>query len=281
MAAVLFNIEVNTACYDSKLITEIGFGIYDPLKAKKREHSPSGREGSNNIELHMTSRHYVVRDTAGHHPGTCANPSHKAQPWDFTFKKSVLIDRAMIPTVLEKAYEIAACQSLTHETVKAGERRQVILIGAGEGHHHASIKATSWYREEKLTAQWDIRRHPPIRERFPKGVPSFRECLDAFGVVHRVNGLEVAHNAGNKATFHIHLHLALEQKEEIGNKQDIKVVNDHIGDLSPFFYMNRPPNSPRLLLGERAVYTQPSRPDHDTYTHVKYDGEDNVSGKAA
>jgi hypothetical protein len=29
------------------------------------------------------------------------------------------------------------------------------------------------------------------------------------------------------------------------------------------------------------VYTQPSRPDHDTYTHVKYDGEDNVSGKAA
>ncbi|KAI0517827.1 hypothetical protein F5B22DRAFT_602595 [Xylaria bambusicola] len=191
-AIVLFSVSVNTDCKNADSVTEIGYTIYDTAtifhgaKGARKNNIPGcvapGPRGENITRLALSS-HFIVADTADHHPGTCESPAHTAQPYHFTYRKSNQIPRGQIQRTLEEGFWKASIQGITNPLIQRGERRVVVLVGWGEENHHAQIKATSWYKNNEALQQWDVRLHPTVRERLPN--PSFLTCLDVFGIQHR------------------------------------------------------------------------------------------------
>lgn len=118
---VLLSVAVNTLCMRPDLITEIGItmydtaSIYDGVKSTKKK-TPGciapGPRGED-ITKFARSRHFIVQDTAYHHPETCHEQCHTAQPYSFTYRKSEFIPRAQILERIEQAFFRASCEGLS------------------------------------------------------------------------------------------------------------------------------------------------------------------------
>lgn len=121
-SVVLLSIAVNTDCQREETITEVGYtifdtaAIYDGAKGSRKKKIPGcvppGPRGENIIKFAL-SRHYIVRDTASHHPGTCNSPAHTAQPYHFSYRKSEFINRVQVRGTLEEAFNKASSEGLT------------------------------------------------------------------------------------------------------------------------------------------------------------------------
>ncbi|KAI3339286.1 hypothetical protein F4824DRAFT_498553 [Ustulina deusta] len=260
-SVVLFSISVNTHCENADMVTEIGYTIYDTatiydgVKGSRKKRIPGcvapGPRGENITKLAL-SRHFIVLDTAGHHPGTCNSPTHTAQPYHFSYRKSSFISREKLLKTLEEAFEKAAFEGLTHVDIERGHRRVVILVGWGDENHHPQIKATPWYRNTQFFQQWDIRRHPLVLERIPN--PTFLTCLDVFGIQHRAHEKEIGHNAGNHSAFTMQLLIGLcfltqEQRTQLRLGQNLEPSSKFPGVESVLARDNRPPGSAPLPPG--------------------------------
>ncbi|KAI0432426.1 hypothetical protein F5Y09DRAFT_339645 [Xylaria sp. FL1042] len=260
-SVVLLSIAVNTHCEKVDLITEIGYtifdtaAIYDGAKGSRKTRIPGcqapGPRGGNITKLAL-SRHFIVQDTADHHPGTCKSATHTAQPYHFTYRKSSFVSRENIKKTLEEAFEKASNQGLTHADIKEGQKRLVILLGWGNENHHSQVKATSWFEKKQYFQQWDVRRHPLVLERIPN--PTYITCLDVFGIQHRAYDKEVGHNAGNNSAFTIQLLIALcflteEQRTQLKSGQNLEPTVKFPGVESALARDNRPPGSAPLPPG--------------------------------
>ncbi|TGJ79644.1 hypothetical protein E0Z10_g9121 [Xylaria hypoxylon] len=263
---VLFNIAVSTDCQRPDTITEIGYtifntaAIYDGAKGSRKKRVPGcmapGPRGENITKLGL-SRHYIVQDTADHHPGSCNSPAHTAQPYHFSYRKSSFIKRGDIMKTLEEAFDKAAYEGFPQADVNNKEnRRVVVLVGWGHENHHPQIKATSWYKNNHFFQQWDIRRHPLVLKRIPN--PSYLTCLDVFGIQHQAHGKEIAHNAGNRSAFTLQLLIALcflteEQRTRLKSGLNLEPNPRFPGVESVLARDNRPPGSPPLPPGRVAI----------------------------
>ncbi|KAI0189556.1 hypothetical protein EV127DRAFT_481746 [Xylaria flabelliformis] len=259
---VFLSISVNTDCQKAGIITEVGYTIFDTdaiyvgAKSGRKTKLPGceapGPRGENITKL-AYSQHFIVKDTADHHPGTCKWPNHTAQPYHFSYRKSKDIDREEIAETLEGVFQMAACEGLTKEDVKEGTRRAVVLVGWGAEHYHSQIKATSWYMNSEFFQHWDVRLHPLVRGRLHN--PTYLTCLDVFGVQHRAHGKEIGHNAGNRTAFTIQLLIGLcflTQKELslVREKKDLASSSKFPGAESVLARDNRPPGSAPLPPGK-------------------------------
>lgn len=120
-SVVLLSVTVNTLCQRADMVTEVGItiydtaSIYDGVKGQKKMipgcMAPGPR--GENITRFARSRHFIVQDTAYHHPGTCKSLTHKAQPYNFTYRKSEFIGRAQISKTIDEAFTTASCEGLT------------------------------------------------------------------------------------------------------------------------------------------------------------------------
>ncbi|KAI0813879.1 hypothetical protein GGR55DRAFT_687494 [Xylaria sp. FL0064] len=260
-SVVLFSIVVNTHCEKPDVITEIGYTIYDMAtiydgaKGSRKKRIPGcqapGPRGENITRLAL-SRHFIVEDTGEHHPGTCKLAGHIAQPYYFTYRKSGYISRENVQKTVEEAFEKASNQGLTHDELKEGQRRAVILLGWGNENLHPQIKATSWFEKKQYFQQWDVRRHPTVLEHIPN--PTYITCLDVFGIQHRANDKEVGHNAGNNSAFTVQLLIALcfltqEQRVQLKAGKNLEPTAKFPGVESVLARDNRPPGSEPLPPG--------------------------------
>ncbi|KAI3325721.1 hypothetical protein HD806DRAFT_521232 [Xylariaceae sp. AK1471] len=260
---VLLTVAVNTDCKDENIITEIGYTIYDTAaiyigeKINRKPKIPGcmapGPRGENITKLAL-SRHFIVRDTADHHPGTCNWPAHIAQPYHFSYRKSEFIDRGHISSMLEDTYNNAARRGLSNEAIEKGDRRAVVIVSWGDDSIDPQIKATSWYINNQFFQHWDIRKHPLIRTCFLTPNPTYISCLDLFGIQHRAHGREIGHNAGNCSAFTIQLLLGLcflteEQRTLVRQKVNLTPSSRFPGVESVVARNNRPPGSGPLPPG--------------------------------
>ncbi|KAI1429005.1 hypothetical protein F5Y12DRAFT_799152 [Xylaria sp. FL1777] len=260
-SVVLLSIVVNTHCEKADMVTEIGYTIfdtatiYDGAKGSRKKKISGcvapGPRGENITKLAL-SQHFIVEDTADHHPGTCNSPAHTAQPYHFSYRKSGFISREKVSKTLEEAFNKATNQGLTHASIEEGNRRAVILVGWGDANLHSQIKATSWYKNKQLFQQWDIRRHPLVLERLPN--PTFLTCLDTFGIQHRAYDKEIGHNAGNHSAFSMHLLIGLcfltqEQRAHLKSGLNLEPNSKFPGVESVLARDNRPPGSAPLPPG--------------------------------
>ncbi|KAI0458932.1 hypothetical protein F5B21DRAFT_499994 [Xylaria acuta] len=260
-SVVFLSIFVNIHCQKADVITEVGYTIYDTAAiyvgartGRKKKHPGCEAPGprGENITKFAHSRHFIVEDTADHHPGTCKESNHTAQPYHFSYRKSKNIARKDITKTLEGAFNEAACEGLTREDVKRGTRRAVVLVGWGAENYHPQIKATSWYRNSQFFQHWDIRQHPLVRERLP--TPTYLTCLDVFGVQHRAHGKEIGHNAGNYTAFTIQLLIGLcflteAERFMVKSNQNLDPSPKFPGVESVLARDNRPPGSAPLPPG--------------------------------
>ncbi|KAI1125240.1 hypothetical protein F5Y10DRAFT_268283 [Nemania abortiva] len=215
-SVVFLSITVNTLCQRPDTITEVGYtifdtaAIYDGAKGSRKKKVPGcmapGPRGENITKLAF-SRHFIVRDTAWHHPGTCHSPVHTAQPYHFSYRKSEFIYRGQIEKTLDEAFHKASCEGLSDENIRLGTRRTVVLVGWGDENCHPQIRSTNWYRSGRFFQHWDIRQHHLVRGRLFN--PTYLACLDLFGIQHRAHGREIGNNAGNHSAFTIQLLIGL------------------------------------------------------------------------
>ncbi|KAI1292434.1 hypothetical protein F5Y03DRAFT_402973 [Xylaria venustula] len=258
ISIVLLSLAVNTDCQNKEMITEIGYTIYDVATRyngarggrKKRVLGclAPGPRGENITKLAL-SNHFIVQDTADHHPGTCNLPGHKAQPYHFCYRKSVFIKRMNVDRTLEEAFGQAARTGLSQEDIQRGHRRAVVLVGWGEENHHPQVKATSWYQNNKHFRQWDVRRHPLVLQCIPN--PTYMTCLDVFGVQHRAHDKEIGHNAGNQSAFTVQLLICLcfltqEHRAQLKAGKNLEPMPGFPGVESVLARDNRPPGSAPL-----------------------------------
>ncbi|KAI1756115.1 hypothetical protein F4782DRAFT_550050 [Xylaria castorea] len=260
-SVVFLCISVNTHCQKADMITEAGYTIFDTAaiyvgaRSGRKKRIPGceapGPRGENITKL-AYSRHFIVKDTADHHLGTCEWSNHTAQPHHFSYRKSNDIDREDITKTLEEAFNIATYAGLTGQDVQKGSRRVVVLVGWGAENYHPQIKATSWYRNSRFFQHWDIRLHSLVLERLP--TPTYLTCLDVFGIQHRAHGKEIGHNAGNHTAFTIQLLIGLCFLTEaelllVKSKQSLDPSSKFPGVESVLARDNRPPGSAPLPLG--------------------------------
>ncbi|KAI0205974.1 hypothetical protein F4808DRAFT_187151 [Astrocystis sublimbata] len=252
---VLLSISVNTHCQNPEVITEVGFTIYDTAAIYTGTKSGQGKRiagceapgpRGENITKYATSRHYIVKDAANHHPGSCEHSNHTAQPYHFSYRKSKKIDRENIDNILDGAFEAASQEGLRRDDVKNKTRRFVVLVGWGAESHHAQVRARPWYQGNKVFQHWDIRKHSLVHDRM--GNPSYLTCLEVFGIQHRAHGKEIGYNAGNHTAFTIQLLVALcflTQAEQllVKSKQNLPPGSRFPGTESVLARDNRPPGS--------------------------------------
>ncbi|KAI0545430.1 hypothetical protein F4679DRAFT_576180 [Xylaria curta] len=261
-SVVILCVSVNTHCHKADMITEVGYTILDTnaiyvgARSGRKKRIPGceapGPRGENITKL-AYSRHFIVKDTADHHPGTCKWPSHTAQPYHFSYRKSKDIDREEITETLEGAFHMAACKGLTREHVKEGTRRILVLVGWGDENYHPQIKGTSWYTNSKFLEHWDIRLHPLVRGCLLN--PVYLTCLEVFGIQHRAHGKEIGHNAGNRTAFTIQLLIGLcfltqEELSSVRDGKDLASSSKFPGVESVLARDNRPPGSAPLPPGK-------------------------------
>ncbi|KAI1435515.1 hypothetical protein GGR50DRAFT_694048 [Xylaria sp. CBS 124048] len=267
------------ACYDNRIVTEVGFTIFDTrdrwLGTKPQANNTKGcialgDRGRNLVRLY-DSQHYIVADTADHHSGTCASGRHQEKPYDFCYKKSKSIQRKELAKTLELAYSWAAKKGLSDADVKLGVRRSVVLLSWG-GELPDAITGTEWFRNTSFAEHWDLRQHDVLKRVFPPGI-TFADALRAFGVPHTVCGFDIAQNCGNKSSFVMQLLWAMTLAT--GKQLDV-LRNSEDGRLEPWASPgvqsvltrdNRPPGSGHPG-PERIEYTQPPRPARDSYVRV-------------
>ncbi|KAF2968203.1 hypothetical protein GQX73_g5361 [Xylaria multiplex] len=189
---VLLNIAVNTDCQRADIITEIGYTIYNTAaiysgvkngRRKKIDGCVAPGPRGENITKFGMSQHFIVQDTANHHPGSCHRLEHMAQPYHFSYRKSGFINRGEILKTLEGAFDHAACDGFPQNDIDKGNRHTVVLVGWGDENLHPQIKATSWYRNGRFFQQWDMRRHSLVLQHVPN--PTYLTCLEVFGIQHR------------------------------------------------------------------------------------------------
>ncbi|KAH8160506.1 hypothetical protein CIB48_g7745 [Xylaria polymorpha] len=259
-SVVFLSIAVNTDCQNANKITEVGYTIYDTAtiyvgaRSGRRRHpgcEAPGPRGENITKL-AHSQHFIVKDTAHHHPGTCTQPNHTAQPYYFSYRKSKFINRHDIAKTLEETFNVAACEGITREDFQNGTRRKVVLVGWGDENCHPQIKATSWYQNSQLFQHWDIRQHLLVRECLP--APTYLTCMDVFGIQHRAHGKEIGHNAGNHTAFTIQLLIALcflteSERSLVKSNQNLDPGSKFPGVESVLARDNRPPGSAPLPPG--------------------------------
>ncbi|KAI0965562.1 hypothetical protein F4678DRAFT_476558 [Xylaria arbuscula] len=258
VSIVLLSLVVNTDCQKKEMITEIGWTIYDMATRyngakggrKKRVSGclAPGPRGENITKLAL-SNHFIVKDTANHHPGTCNLPAHEAQPYHFCYRKSVFIKRSDVNRTLEEAFNKASYAELSREDIDRGCRRAVVLVGWGEENHHPQVKAASWYKNNKLFRHWDVRRHPVVLKHIPN--PTYITCLDVFGVQHRAHDKEIGNNAGNRSAFTIQLLVCLcflthENHAQLKSGKYLEPKPNFPGTESTIARDNRPPGSAPL-----------------------------------
>ncbi|KAJ2992137.1 hypothetical protein NUW58_g2272 [Xylaria curta] len=258
---VFFSIAVNTDCQKKDIITEIGYTIYDTAtiydggRSSRRRKIPGcvapGPRGEN-ITKFALSKHFIVKDTANHHPGTCNKLGHTAQPYHFSYRKSIFINRRQVSEVLDEAFESAACEGLTNEEVEKGRRQVTVLVGWGHENHHPLIQAASWYNKSKFFQHWDIRKYPLVLKSVYN--PTYLTCLEAFGIQHRAHGNEIGHNAGNHTAFTIQLLIALcfltnGMRNQLKSGQNLEPNPKFPGVESALARDNRPPGSGPLPPG--------------------------------
>ncbi|KAI0474201.1 hypothetical protein F4859DRAFT_82352 [Xylaria cf. heliscus] len=259
-SVVFLSVAVNTDCQNADVVTEVGYTIYDTAaiydgarggKKKQPGCDAPGPRGQNITKL-ARSRHFIVQDTADHHPGTCTKPNHTAQPYHFCYRKSKYIKREEIAKTLEESFRIAASEGVARKDFADGHRRMVVLVGWGEENFHPQIKATSWYQNSRFFQHWDIRQQVLVRECLR--VPTYFNCLDLFGIQHRAYGKEVGYNSGNHTAFTIQLLIGLCFLKDA----DLYLVKSYQNlDPSPRFpgvesvlaRDNRPPGSAPLPAG--------------------------------
>jgi len=299
---VLLALSTNVDCRNPDLITEIGYTVFDTAaiytgaktspwrkKALPGCEAP-GLRGQNVAKL-STTRHFIIRDTAHHHPETCPSPHHTAQPYHFSFRKSTFIDRDEIAATLENAYKHAERENLTAEQVAAGYRRKVVLLLWGDCDRqsqgdddadnnddgtqkqkqpqnlHPVVKRTRWYSEKRFYQSWDVRLYELARRRFARSsqskTPSLLAHLDAFGVNHKAHGVEIGHNAGNKTAFAIRLLLSYsflteeERATVLRGRENLRPEPAFPGVEAVLARDNRPPGSGPLPRG-RVPFPLPS-----------------------
>ncbi|KAJ8121751.1 hypothetical protein ONZ43_g1878 [Nemania bipapillata] len=251
---VFLSINVNTDCRRKNLITEVGYTIFDTSaiyngakgSRKKIDGCTAPGPRGENVTKFAFSRHYIVRDTASHHPGTCSSPTHVAQPYHFTFRKSEYIRRGQVQRTLEDAFNKAASEGLSQEATRKGDRRAVVLVGWGDGNYHPQIRATKWYTSHRFFQHWDIRQHHLIQGRLFN--PTYIACLDFLGIQHCAFGREIGNNTGNHSAFTMQLLIALcflteEQRYRLSQGQNLYPISRFPGVESVLARDNRPPGS--------------------------------------
>ncbi|KAI1181457.1 hypothetical protein F5B17DRAFT_444982 [Nemania serpens] len=254
---VLLSVAVNTLCMRPDLITEIGItmydtaSIYDGVKSTKKK-TPGciapGPRGED-ITKFARSRHFIVQDTAYHHPETCHEQCHTAQPYSFTYRKSEFIPRAQILERIEQAFFRASCEGLSSDKINNGHRRVVVLVGWGEEDDHPQIKAASWYKKKEFFQYWNMKQHKAVVEHVKD--LQYLTCLETFGIQHRAHGQEIGFNAGNHTAFTIHLLIGLcflteKQRARLGQKESLEPSPKFPGVESVLARENRPPRSRQL-----------------------------------
>ncbi|KAI5918044.1 hypothetical protein F4810DRAFT_726321 [Camillea tinctor] len=285
---VFLALNVSTACYDTRIITEVGYTTYDTADRYfganiQRWHQKFAQgcqaplDRGKEIMKFAGTQHFIVSDTADHHPATCSQPYHSAQPYDFAFKKSITISREHLRNTLENVFHVAEHKNLEEDAINRGEKRKVVLLNWGPA-LHPTIKMTSWYKERQFLEFWDINQHPVIRNRFPSSVtapPALVECLDTFGIGHRIRGLEIGRNSGNATVYLVRLlivlcHLTQEQKDTINNGGSLDELDVPAGQENVLARINRLPGTNAPPPNEHVQYTRPPRPQSDSYRMVRY-----------
>ncbi|KAI1112895.1 hypothetical protein F5Y14DRAFT_442280 [Nemania sp. NC0429] len=260
MSVVLLSINANTLCKRADVVTEVGYTVYDTAsiydgtrgQKKKLQGCLAPGPRGDNITKFAHTRHFIVKDTAHHHPGTCDYWDHTAQPYHFTYRKSEFIDRTEILKIIEQAFNQASCHGLTPESLNRGHRRAVVLVGWGDEELHPQIKASFWYRNNKHFQHWDMKHHQTAQRFIVQ--PSYLHCLDVFGIQHRAYGKEIGHNAGNRTAFTIQLLIGLcfltqEQYALLRLGLDLEPGPKFPGVESVLARDNRPPGSGDLPRG--------------------------------
>ncbi|KAI0148595.1 hypothetical protein GGR57DRAFT_515282 [Xylariaceae sp. FL1272] len=219
---VFLSVSVNTDCKDKNVVTEIGYTVYDTYaithgvkqdefrKNAETGGRPPGPRGEN-IYVYATTCHAIVYESGYHHPKTCKDTKHTAQPYHFAFRKSELVKAALVQAKLLNLFQHAACSGLTKAEILQGKRRPVVLL-SWNGELHDVIKRTDWHLNDRMWAHWDVRQHPLIQKRYELTSGryiSLEEALDGFGIAHKVRGMEIFNNAGNRSAFLVRLLITL------------------------------------------------------------------------
>ncbi|KAI1260284.1 hypothetical protein F5Y18DRAFT_432433 [Xylariaceae sp. FL1019] len=259
-SVVLLAISVNTDCKDTNVVTEIGYTVYDTLavthgvnrdkfrrwNVEEGIRAPDDR--GQKIYIYGTTCHAIVRETRLHHPKTCREREHSAQPYHFAFRKSEFITAEQIPDKLHNVFKHASCTRLNNVEVKHGKRRPVVLL-SWNGEVHDVIKSTEWYKNG-LFAHWNVRQQPTIRKRYDGGpYISLEAAWDGFGIEHKVQGMEIGNNAGNRSAFLMRLLIAVcflteEDHERVKQRINLKPAEGTLkGAESILVKSNLPPGS--------------------------------------
>ncbi|GAP85167.1 hypothetical protein SAMD00023353_2201030 [Rosellinia necatrix] len=253
-SVVLLSITVNTDCQAADTVTEVGYTIFDTAAiytgvGGRKTRIPTcmapGPRGENMTKLAL-SRHFIVKQTSYHHPGTCDSPVHTAQPYHFSYRKSEFIHNREVPQRLEEAFTRAACEGIEQGDARRGVRRVVVLVGWGDENHHPLVRATLWYTQRWFFEEWDVRKHPLVYRRMPN--PTYLPCLEAFGIQHRAYDKEIGHNAGNRSAFTMQLLIALcflteDQRARIHRGLSLEPSDRFPGVESVLARVNRPPGA--------------------------------------
>ncbi|CAJ2510084.1 Uu.00g059840.m01.CDS01 [Anthostomella pinea] len=160
---------------------------------------------------------------------------------------------------------MAAKWGLSPRQIAACDRREVILVGWGDAHHHSAIKATTWYRQGKMLEHWDLKAHHLVRARFSnqRHPPNFLACLKVFGIPTKFEGLSIAGNSGNQTAFALHLLLAFcflspDLKKIIIEHRDLPMLAANVGNGQVLTRTNIPVDA--TASQSRVAYSQPLRP---------------------
>jgi hypothetical protein len=264
-AIVLLAVTVNTDCRDDSKVTEIGYtifdtaAIFDGVTAHRRKLEGCGAPGSRGVNLYKfaTTRHYIVKEREDHHPKTCNNFSHVAQPYHFSFRKSEIVKECDIEATLDQVFDLAARQGLSRDAIQREQRRNVVLLGWGG--QHAAIRNTTWFKQHKMFEYWDFRLYSLMKVRFPYGCPAFLHCLDAFGVQHKAHGMEIGHNAGNRSAFLVRLlisvcFLTVDDRTCVNQQINLEPSTMFPGVESVLARVNRPPGYGPLPEGHTSIF---------------------------
>ncbi|KAI0020023.1 hypothetical protein F4780DRAFT_792352 [Xylariomycetidae sp. FL0641] len=289
---VLLAVATRHACYNAELVTEVSYSLYDTKPVAtgddigqasvghknighvRRYHGdPRPGDRGQNYAQRIFSFHVIVKDTADHHLGTCANVNHRDHPYGFGFRKSRMIDRDQITKVIQSTFEDASIWRLTPGAIQAKLRRPVILVSFGMTSLSRPIQQSKWFRTGAITEHWDIRQHPVARDHFPPLQPgNVRVVWNQLGLVYTVNGYDAAKNSGNYVALMLQFLLVLSyitdsQMKELENHQPLPALPAALGLEVTMTKINHPPREEPLTEAP-SCFVLPNRPDRDLYHRV-------------
>ncbi|KAI0015583.1 hypothetical protein F4780DRAFT_786584 [Xylariomycetidae sp. FL0641] len=277
ISPVFLNVVIVTSCRDPSLITEVAYSVYDTherihgtcLGHQRPQHTPRfvapGDRGRHIWRFAHTS-HYVVIESADHDLASCANTNHQTTAFFNAFSKTLYIHRREIQATLEQAFEAASKWSLSAQQISQGRRRQVVLVSSSR---HSALQATSWMREGRCLANWQIAGHATMRQRFGGRVGSLAEHLRAVGIQFHRNGVSLLVNAANQSALTIHLlvsvcFLSRSQEGILNQGRDLTEIPQNVGNDFTMLRVNHPPGQEPLTPAPSTLML-PRRPSQDIY----------------